>query len=55
MRRPLRALWWDPTSGDFVAIGSLATDNAQTDNTQTLTTPGTNRGGSNDWVLLLDH
>jgi hypothetical protein len=55
MRRPLRARWWDPTSGNIVAVGSLATDNIQTDNTQTFTTPGTNRGGSNDWVLLLDH
>jgi hypothetical protein len=50
MRQPLRARWWDPTSANFVAIGSLSTDSAQT-----FTTPGTNRGGSNDWILLLDH
>jgi hypothetical protein len=51
MRRPLRARWWDPTSANFVAIGSDLNDDIQT-----FVTPGTNQGGSNDWILILqDH
>lgn len=49
MRGPSRARWWDPTSADFTPIG-----NKPSDGFQEFTTPGTNRGGSNDWVLMLD-
>jgi hypothetical protein len=44
-----RARWWDPTSGNFTAIGNFS--NA---GTQTLSTPGANASGANDWLLVLD-
>jgi Protein of unknown function (DUF4038)/Putative collagen-binding domain of a collagenase len=50
MRLPLRARWWDPTSADFITIGN----HSNTEPT-TFMTPGTNRSGSNDWVLILEH
>jgi Protein of unknown function (DUF4038)/Putative collagen-binding domain of a collagenase len=44
-----QARWWDPTSGTFTAAGTLSNTT-----TQLLTTPGTNQGGDNDWLLVLD-
>jgi hypothetical protein len=49
MRKPVRARWWDPTSAAFTAIGENPKGNLQE-----FTTPGSNRAGSNDWVLMLD-
>ncbi len=46
---PVRVRWWDPTNGSFTGGGAI-----QSTATQLLTTPGTNAGGENDWLLVLD-
>jgi uncharacterized protein DUF4038/collagenase-like protein with putative collagen-binding domain len=49
MKGPAQASWWDPATGARTAIGTLPNTGAQA-----FTSPGTNAGGQNDWVLLLD-
>ncbi|HEV2521115.1 MAG TPA: DUF4038 domain-containing protein [Candidatus Acidoferrales bacterium] len=48
--RAVTARWYDPTKGTYQAIVGSPFANA---GTQSLATPGTNGGGSNDWVLVL--
>lgn len=54
----VRAAWWDPTSGTYNTTSGGATSGAfslaNSASAQTFTTPGTNAGGDNDWILLLD-
>jgi hypothetical protein len=50
MAGPALARWWNPTTGAFVAIGTLANSAAA----QSFTTPGNNGAGSNDWALVLE-
>lgn len=46
---PIRARWFDPTSGEFQPIaGVLARED------QSFTPPQTNAAGDSDWVLLLE-
>ncbi len=45
-----RARWWDPTSGNFTAIGNFS----NTLSAQSFTTPGNNSAGQNDWILFFD-
>ncbi len=47
---PVRARWWDPTTGAFTLVGSGYANGGM----RSFTTPGKNGGGQNDWVLLLD-
>jgi prepilin-type processing-associated H-X9-DG protein len=49
MRQPVRARWWDPTSAKFTMI-----DPRLTASSRLFVTPGTNQGGVNDWLLILD-
>jgi hypothetical protein len=44
-----RVRWWDPTSGSFTGGGTFSNTA-----TQPVTTPGTNAGAQNDWLLVLD-
>ena len=46
----VRARWWDPTTGAFTPVGTLA----NTEASHAFTTPGRNGGGANDWILVLD-
>lgn len=46
-----RARWWDPTAGTFTSASPATVANT---GPQAFTTPGTNSGGQNDWVLVLD-
>lgn len=51
-----RARWWDPTDGTFStnasADGTYSLPNSAS--AQSFTTPGTNTGGDNDWILFID-
>jgi hypothetical protein len=47
---PVTARWYDPTDGTFTAIGGPLPNNG----TVSLATPGTNAGGDDDWVLVLE-
>jgi hypothetical protein len=49
---PVRARWFDPATGNYLAIG----DGYEPANgrTQSFTTPGTRGDGTDDWVLVLD-
>jgi hypothetical protein len=49
MSGPARARWWDPASGAYTLIGTGYANSG----TRSFTSPGTNGGGQNDWVLLL--
>jgi Protein of unknown function (DUF4038)/Putative collagen-binding domain of a collagenase len=49
MSGPSRARWFDPTSGAYTAIGTVP--NAPN---SPFTTPGTNAGGTSDWILIVD-
>jgi hypothetical protein len=50
LARPLRARWYDPTSGK----SSTATDVVAAVKSQTFKPPGVNAAGDTDWVLLLE-
>jgi hypothetical protein len=47
---PVRARWFDPTTGNFIAIAS---DLANT-GSHSFTTPGKRDDGTDDWLLVLD-
>jgi collagenase-like protein with putative collagen-binding domain len=47
-----RARWFDPTSGNYIAI-SDGYEYANT-GTRTFTTPGEHGDGTDDWVLVID-
>jgi hypothetical protein len=44
-----RARWYNPTTADYSAIGTLTNTG-----TQSFTPPGNNGSGYNDWVLVID-
>ncbi|OAI45604.1 hypothetical protein AYO44_12740, partial [Planctomycetaceae bacterium SCGC AG-212-F19] len=46
---PVTAQWFDPTNGAFTTIGTGLANSG----TQTFTSPATNSGGQNDFVLIL--
>jgi hypothetical protein len=48
MRGVVQARWWDPTSGQATPIGAYPNQGIAT-----FITPGANRSGANDWLLLL--
>ena len=49
-RGPVKAQWYDPTSGTFsTALASPFTN----DQLASFATPGKNRGDGSDWVLVL--
>jgi hypothetical protein len=48
---PVRARWFDPTSGMYTIIGTGLTDTGS----RSFTAPGNNSAGLKDWVLVLDH
>ena len=45
------ARWYDPTAGTFTSASESPFPNA---GSQQFTTPGTNAGGDDDWVLVLE-
>lgn len=47
---PMRARWFDPTSGNNTAIGGLLSPSGRRE----FVTPGKNSGDANDWVLVLE-
>jgi len=50
MGGPVRARWFDPTSGAYTNIGSALPNSGS----RSFTTPGNNSVGKTDWVLVLD-
>ena len=49
---PIRARWFDPTTGNYIAISNgYEYENA---GQRTFTTPGSRSDGTDDWVLVLD-
>jgi Protein of unknown function (DUF4038)/Putative collagen-binding domain of a collagenase len=48
---PVRARWFDPTSGNYIDIAGGAFRNS---GSRTFKIPGTNAAGARDWVLLLE-
>jgi hypothetical protein len=46
----VRAQWYDPTNGTYVAVGGSPFPNS---GIRKLTPPGANHGGDEDWVLVL--
>ena len=51
LRAPLRARWYDPTRGTYVADSHSRLPSG---GIQTFTPPGANGDGDDDWVLVLD-
>lgn len=49
MRGSTTARWYDPTNGNYTAIGTYANTG-----TRAFTPPGNNSAGAGDWVLKLD-
>lgn len=53
---PIRARWWNPTTGSYQtntsAAGTYTLSNSAS--AQSFTTPGDNGTGTGDWILLLD-
>jgi hypothetical protein len=51
-RNPVRARWFDPVNGDYIA----ASDGYELPNKgeQSFTTPGRHADGTNDWILVVD-
>jgi hypothetical protein len=47
---PARARWYDPTTAAYTDIGSNLPNNGS----RSFTPPGSNGGGGDDWVLVLD-
>jgi hypothetical protein len=47
---PVTANWYDPTNGNFVAIGSALANTG----TRSFTAPSNNAAGDTDWLLLLE-
>ena len=47
---PARARWFDPATGNYIAIA----DNLVNDGTRDFTTPGKRDDGTDDWLLVLD-
>jgi hypothetical protein len=47
---PATARWYDPTSGTFITVS----DSLANSGLVPFTTPGTNAGGAEDWVLVLE-
>jgi hypothetical protein len=45
-----RAQWWDPSTGTYSPIATGLSNTG----TYSFSSPGTNGGGQNDWVLFLD-
>jgi hypothetical protein len=50
MRGSTTARWFDPTNGNYTAIGSGYSNTG----TRTFTTPGNNSASQSDWILRLD-
>ena len=48
---PVTARWYDPTAGTFTSIPGSPFANA---GSMQFATPGTNAGGDDDWVLVLE-
>ena len=48
MRGPTKARWYDPTTGTFKVIGTIANTGSHS-----FTSPPDHRDGSDDWVLVL--
>ena len=48
---PVTARWYDPTAGTFTSHPGLPFANA---GSVQFATPGTNAGGDDDWVLVLE-
>jgi hypothetical protein len=48
---PVRARWFDPTSGIYVDIAQALPRNS---GSRTFTIPGNNAAGARDWVLVLE-
>ena len=49
MAAPAQARWWDPTAATTQPAAAV-----QPDTTPTLASPSRNRGGANDWVLVVE-
>lgn len=49
---PARARWFDPATGNYIAISNGFDDQAT--GPRTFTTPGARQDGTNDWVLVVD-
>lgn len=47
---PIRARWFDPTSGEFQSVSGVSTRE-----NQSFTPPQTNAAGESDWILLLQN
>ncbi len=47
---PTRARWFDPTNGNYLAIGKGYENTSR----RTFTTPGSHSDGTDDWMLVLD-
>ena len=50
MRGPIRARWFDPTSGTYRPIDGVVPAAGP----HTFTTPGPNASGARDWALVID-
>jgi hypothetical protein len=51
MAGPVTVRWFDPTNGTYQAISGSPFTNS---GSRQFTTPGTNSGGDQDWVLVLE-
>jgi hypothetical protein len=49
---PVRARWFDPATGTYLAIGDGQLHQAR--GTQSFTTPGKRADGTDDWLLVID-
>jgi len=52
LKRPVRATWFDPTTGNYIAISDGYRVAAM--GTRSFTTPGKRGDGTDDWLLVLD-